>query len=436
MDNNFLNDDIFINVEDDTINDKENNIVIPNSTTRETDVAITMKSNINGNAIWCSTFQLLWKEFQHNMLENNFSYNKENVSIKDLISSNNEIEELDEKDFYKAVGKATVEFKEKIENDIKEKFNEQSDILKDLIFDEDADTNNILLYAMLKKDFPFKYEFEDLGTDMFGKLQPNVEYFGMDSYSKNAKFFKQQVRVLFYNNANDFAIMIRSQTGINVVLYRNGENKNFTETFSDVLTKTSKNKNYELNSEDRIKIPKLQIDIKKSFEELVDEKFIKNSDKNIYTIQKALQTINFELNEKGGKVKSEAALEVRFESAVFRTYEDTRYFEFNDTFYMFLLEGSKQKPYLAARISDIDGFRNKNEEIYDKEYVEKCVAEIMPEVTELLKKENMIQTIDGKDYPVMGCCHHEWALIKQIMKERYNIDWKSPQDEMPWIDFD
>lgn len=352
-----------LDIIDDNIEDVNNNKIEEDS---KINVIPTAVSKIDKNTIWCSTFQLLWKDFQYDILENNFEYNKENQIIKDLISSNNEIEDLLEEDFYKIVGKATVQLKEKIENDIKERFNEKSDILKDLIFDEDADTNNILLYAMLKKDFPFKYQFEDLGTDTFGKFQPNVEYFGMDLYSKNAKFFKQQVRVLFYNNANDFAIMIRSQAGTNVVLYRNRENKNFTETFSDILTKTSKNKNYELNSEDRIKIPKLQIDIKKSYEELIDEKFIKNSDKNIYTIQKALQTINLELNEKGGKVKSEAALEVRFKSAVFKPYKETRYFDFNDTFYMFLLEGSKQKPYLAVRISDFDRLLSEAKQIENK----------------------------------------------------------------------
>lgn len=338
------------------------------------------------------------------MLENNFSYNKENALINDLISTNNEIEDLNEKDFYKAVGKATVEFKEKIENDIKEKFNEQSDILKDLIFDADKDTNKILLYAMFKKEFPFKYQFEDLGTDTFGKNQLNVEYFGMNLYSTYTDLFKQQVKVLFYNDENDYAIMIHSQTGTNVVLYRNSQNKHFAETFSDVLTKTSKNRDYQLNLEDRIKIPKLEIDIKKSFEDLIGEKFIKNSDEYIYTILKALQTINLELNEKGGKVNSEAALEVERETAVFRLYEEKeqRFFDFNDTFYMFLLESSKQKPYLAVRIANIDGFRNNNEKIYDEEYIKKCLAEIMPEVTEFLKMSNMIQTIDGKDYPVYG----------------------------------
>lgn len=284
MDNKFLNDDIFVYDEGHSVNKNGENIIKNNSQFIETNIVTTMKSNINSNAIWCSTFQLLWKDFQFNMLENNFSYNKENALINDLISTNNEIEELNEKDFYKAVGKATVEFKEKIENDIKEKFNEQSDILKDLIFDADKDTNKILLYAMFKKEFPFKYQFEDLGTDTFGKNQLNVEYFGMNLYSTYTDLFKRQVKVLFYNDENDYAIMIHSQTGTNVVLYRNSQNKNFAETFSDVLTKTSKNRDYQLNLEDRIKIPKLEIDIKKSFEDLIGEKFIKNSDEYIYIL--------------------------------------------------------------------------------------------------------------------------------------------------------
>lgn len=221
MDNKFLNDDIFVYDEGHSVNKNGENIIKNNGQFIETDIVTTMKSNINSNAIWCSTFQLLWKDFQFNMLENNFSYNKENALINDLISTNNEIEDLNEKDFYKAVGKATVEFKEKIENDIKEKFNEQSDILKDLIFDADKDTNKILLYAMFKKEFPFKYQFEDLGTDTFGKNQLNVEYFGMNLYSTYTDLFKQQVKVLFYNDENDYAIMIHSQTGTNVVLYRN-----------------------------------------------------------------------------------------------------------------------------------------------------------------------------------------------------------------------
>lgn len=284
MDNKFLNDDIFVYDEGHSVNKNGENIIKNNGQFIETDIVTTMKSNINSNAIWCSTFQLLWKDFQFNMLENNFSYNKENALINDLISTNNEIEDLNEKDFYKAVGKATVEFKEKIENDIKEKFNEQSDILKDLIFDADKDTNKILLYAMFKKEFPFKYQFEDLGTDTFGKNQLNVEYFGMNLYSTYTDLFKQQVKVLFYNDENDYAIMIHSQTGTNVVLYRNSQNKHFAETFSDVLTKTSKNRDYQLNLEDRIKIPKLEIDIKKSFEDLIGEKFIKNSDEYIYIL--------------------------------------------------------------------------------------------------------------------------------------------------------
>lgn len=44
---------------------------------------------------------------------------------------------------------------------------------------------------------------------------------------------------------------------------------------------------------------------------------------------------------------------------------------------------------------------------------------------------------DGKPVKnVMGGCHIRWGIKKRIMKERYDIDWKSPADLHPEICFD
>lgn len=53
-----------------------------------------------------------------------------------------------------------------------------------------------------------------------------------------------------------------------------------------------------------------------------------------------------------------------------------------------------------------------------------------------LKDEGYITVIDGKDISKMGCCHREWEITRKMMKERYNIDWQSPQNQFPEIDFD
>lgn len=42
----------------------------------------------------------------------------------------------------------------------------------------------------------------------------------------------------------------------------------------------------------------------------------------------------------------------------------------------------------------------------------------------------------SKKMPIMGLCHEEWYYKKKILKEEYNIDWKSPQDLCPRASFD
>lgn len=42
----------------------------------------------------------------------------------------------------------------------------------------------------------------------------------------------------------------------------------------------------------------------------------------------------------------------------------------------------------------------------------------------------------SKKMPIMGQCHAEWYYKKKILKEEYNIDWKSPQDLCPKCFFD
>ena len=68
-----------------------------------------------------------------------------------------------------------------------------------------------------------------------------------------------------------------------------------------------------------------------------------------------MQTIEFELDEKGGKIKSEAGMMNR-EMALLPA-EQERKFYFDDEFTIFLKETDKEKPYFAAKIQDITKFQ-------------------------------------------------------------------------------
>ena len=71
-----------------------------------------------------------------------------------------------------------------------------------------------------------------------------------------------------------------------------------------------------------------------------------------YSITKALQTIEFDLDKKGGKIRSEAGMMVE-KLALAKPDEETREFLVDDIFTIFLKEGEKDLPYFAARIEDI-----------------------------------------------------------------------------------
>ena len=38
--------------------------------------------------------------------------------------------------------------------------------------------------------------------------------------------------------------------------------------------------------------------------------------------------------------------------------------------------------------------------------------------------------------PYMGYCHLLWGIKKKILKEKYNIDWYTPQEENPDVIYD
>ena len=62
-----------------------------------------------------------------------------------------------------------------------------------------------------------------------------------------------------------------------------------------------------------------------------------------------LQTIDFELNNTGGSVKSEALIEATRGGMI-----GGRNFLFSSDFILYLKEENKEKPYFALKVDDVD----------------------------------------------------------------------------------
>ena len=68
--------------------------------------------------------------------------------------------------------------------------------------------------------------------------------------------------------------------------------------------------------------------------------------------------------------------------------------------------------------------------------VNKYLKEIEPDVEKELIDMGLLKIENGKKDYALGSVNVKWDIQKKLLKERYNIDWKSPQDKNRNINFD
>lgn len=335
------------------------------SSTEGITTVLTLDDEITDNTIWCGTFQLIWNDLKNDLAKQDIVFNPQLKVVENLNKETFTTKELLEASYYKKIGTPSLKLKEEIEKAIKDKFNEKSDILNDFEW-ENRDPKDYFLYAMLKKEFQFKKAFEELENGKFRDYD-NVKYFGIKSDETGE--LKQQVDVLYYKSKDDFAVKLRTKQEDEVILCKNPEGKTFGEIYNNILDKTevkvynmpNNQDNYEaikvygeLKEGELLKVPNIKLKEKNEITEIEDKKFL-FSNGEVYSIEKALQTIEFELDRTGGKIKSEAGMMVKNESVAIM--DEIREFSIDDTFAIFLIEKGKDKPYFAGKINDITKFQ-------------------------------------------------------------------------------
>lgn len=340
---------------DENINNRNNN---PNifSQTQGIQTVLTLDDELKSDTIWCGTFQLIWNDLKNDLAKQDiiFYNNPDLQVVKNLNKETFKTSDISEKYYYKKIGISSIKLKKEIEKGIKDKFNETSNILNDFNWDYDNDgLEKYFLYVMLKKEFQFKKEFEELNNGKFGKYD-NVKYFGI-VYSEE-RSIRNQVKILYYNSKDDFAIKLKTKQEDEVILCKNPKGNTFNKVFENIKTAETKFKgNKSLEEGERLKIPNIKLNEKNEIEEVENQSFY-FSNKRSYHIDKAIQTIEFELDRKGGKIKSEAGMMVDAESIAIEP-DEKREFLIDDTFAIFLIEENKDVPYFAGIISDITKFQ-------------------------------------------------------------------------------
>lgn len=317
--------------------------------TKGVDVVPTLSDKISKDTSWCPTFQLIWNDFKNDIVKQDIKFEKKLDMLDNLNKEDFTKNDISDSYYYKIYGRKNLELKSKIDNAIKEKFNQKSDILDQFDWSSDAlDSgedviDRYFLYSMLYREFEFNKKF-DTFNDKFKDIE-NVEYFGI---IKNNDVVREQIKVYYYNDENDFAIKLITKNNDEVIIIKNPKGETFDEIYNSVKDK----KIHEFNDKDNFMMPKIDFNVLREYDELENKEIVTLD--GIYTIEKAIQSIMFSLDEKGGKVKSEAGMDVKYETS---TIEKYRNFYVNDTFALFLKESNKDKPYFALRVDDINKFQ-------------------------------------------------------------------------------
>ena len=165
-------------------------------------VVASLEDEITEDTAWCGTFNLIWNDLKNDLAKQDIVFTPQLKMVENLNKETFNTSYLSEESYYKTYGIPSIQLKEKIEKEIKEKFNETSDILDSFDW-ENADPEDYFLYSMLKKEFEFPKQFTELPNGKFGNYE-NVKYFGINSSTDEN--VREQVEVLYYNSKDDFAI--------------------------------------------------------------------------------------------------------------------------------------------------------------------------------------------------------------------------------------
>lgn len=307
-------------------------------------VVPTYDDVISSDSVSCPTFQLVWNDFVS--FFNGSIYFDDNIEFFKNLNKKLFDESMISDDYYfKVYGLKNFDLKFMIEKGIFEKFGQKSDILDDIDFF--MNSNSYLFYTMLYRKFRYDKSFKVLERGNFG-LKNNVRFFGFD----DGFIYKNQVDVLFYDK-DCYGVRIKSLDD-EVILYKNPNGNTFNEIYNNLIELESKyNGDKGLVDGDKLRVPFIEFNVKREYYE-IENLILRTDDNRRIMIENALQTVKLSLDEKGGEIKSEAALSVKVLSF---DYHNMRKFYFDDTFALFIKEKDKKVPYFAALINDISKFQ-------------------------------------------------------------------------------
>ena len=295
------------------------------------------------NVLWCATFQMAWDGAVRHLGGPLRLLPATNLA--DSLNRNPfDPRWVDEESVFTAGGGVDDGILTKIDDGVRATSGKPSKLLKQIR--KQSSAGDLVFYAMLKKELTFENPFGKLGNRTLGERK--VPWFGFTPEQENTGPLLRQVRVHHYRAKDDFVIeLLSGQSGDQLLLAKLPATP---ETPGDAAGKVLKRLQVyapHAQANDLLAVPNVCATEDAEFSDL-HGRSVAGTRK---VIRSAMQSIDFRMDEKGVKLKSEASLSL---GCAARPHVRPRLMILDPPFAIVMKRRDAPEPYFVAWLANAD----------------------------------------------------------------------------------
>ena len=301
------------------------------------------------NVLWCATFQLAWNE-ACDLIGEDIHLEDEPAMVAVMNKKTATKADLDEASYLAIAGYVKDGILDRIPQAVRDKFGERAPTrLADTTTLDESD-NGFAAYACLVKDLRFAKPFESLDDGELEFMGTPVRAFGLADPDGKANTRELMKQVILYSEdwrGNEIICELKTTSPHDrLILAMVHPKGTLQETIADIHKRMADG--YPQSTLVELMIPKLNFDLLKDYSELIGKTLkVRNPELKDWFFVMAAQSIRFQLNEQGAKLRSEARMEnvksMKPMPAVF-----------NKPFLIMLQRKDAKQPYFALWVDNVE----------------------------------------------------------------------------------
>ncbi|KKN08718.1 hypothetical protein LCGC14_1053850 [marine sediment metagenome] len=261
------------------------------------------------NVLWCGTFQLAWNECC-TLIDEDVHFETDPPMVAVLNKKVFTRKDLDDSSYVALAGFVGKGIHQRIRTELRKKFKGRARpkyLPSGILTPRPQD---IAAYAYLFKELQFATPFERLDEPIvFDGVK--LPCFGMEGFKFEHVAMYPQVGILDYRDADDFVIELKTKSkGDRLILAKIRPQPTLRRTIDGLDRRIAAGTRTEMTPGDVLKVPKLNLDLTRSYHELLGRRLVVKNPKiakDLLVLQ-ADQNIRFQMDEKGVRLRSEASM--------------------------------------------------------------------------------------------------------------------------------